>query len=152
MEAHADIVAVPAVKRSRTVRLLTAAHLDRRTRASKRARSIAAELEQSFGGEVTKVQRQAIERAAVLSVIAEHLGACRLAGQAISLDDLLRAEGCAKRAIQAILAERPPKPRGLQRARARWEADEKAKAAQAAEEAGEATATDNTEPPDVRVE
>ena len=27
-----------------------------------------------------------------------------------------------------ILAERPAKPRGLQRARARWEADEKAKA------------------------
>jgi hypothetical protein len=110
MEMHADMVASPAVKRSRKARLLTAAHLDRRTRASKRARAIAAELADGFGAGITKVQRQAIERAAMLSAIAEDLAARRLAGQPVPLDHLLRAEGVARRAIKAVVAERPAPP------------------------------------------
>ena len=105
METHTDIAADPAVKRSPKARLLTVAHLDHRTRASKRARAIAAELTAGFGDEITKVQRQAIERAAVLSVLAEDLVVRRLAGQPVSLDELLRVEGVAKRAIRAVVAE-----------------------------------------------
>jgi hypothetical protein len=131
METHTDIAADPAVKRSPKARLLTVAHLDHRTRASKRARAIAAELEAGFGDKITKVQKQAIGRAAVLCALAEDLGARRLAGQPIPFDHLLRAEGCAKRAIKAVLAECPVRPavsRGLEIARQRW-AEEAAKKA-----------------------
>jgi hypothetical protein len=145
MEMHADIAASPAAKRSPKARLLTVGHLDGRSRGSKRARAIAAELTAGFGDEITKVQRQAIERAAVLSVIAEDLAMRRLAGQPVSLDELLRIEGVAKRAIRAVLDECPVKPAragGLALARLRWAATEKAKTA------GEASATPTTEPPD----
>jgi hypothetical protein len=149
MDMHADMV---ATKRSPKVRPLTIEHLDRRTRGSKRARALAAELARGWDG-ITEVQRQAVERAGMLCALAEDLLARRLAGQPVPMDEVLRAEGVARRAVRAIVAERPAKPRGLQRARARWEADEKAKAAaQAAEAAGEATAKDNTDLPDARVE
>jgi hypothetical protein len=105
MELRNEMVAVPARKR----RLWTAQHIDRRTRGSKRARLIAAELERGWDG-ITPVQRQAIERAAMWCAIAEDLAARRLAGQQILLDDVLRAEGVAKRAIKAVLAERPEPP------------------------------------------
>jgi hypothetical protein len=65
----------------------------------------------------------------MLAALAEDLAARRLAGQPVSFDELLRVEGVAKRAIRAVLAECPPQPRGLLRARARWEAAEQAKAA-----------------------
>jgi hypothetical protein len=107
MEMHTDMTAGPAAKRGR--RLLTAAHLDRRTRGSKRARSIAAELARGWDG-ITTVQQQAVERAGMWCAIAEDLAARRLAGQLIPLDDVLRAEGVAKRAVRAVLAERPVPP------------------------------------------
>jgi hypothetical protein len=112
--------------------LFTVRHLDGRSLAYRRARAIATELAAGFGAEITKVQRQAVERAAVLCAIAEDLATRRLAGQPVPMDELLRAEGVARRAVQAILAERPPQPRGLQRARARWEEAEQARAAQPA--------------------
>jgi hypothetical protein len=142
METHTDTVVSSAAKRSPKARLLTAGHLDGRTRASKRARAIAAELEAGFGDEITKVQRQAIERAAVLSVIAEDLVMRRLAGQPVSLDELLRVEGVAKRAVAAVVAERPMKLaalRTLELRRSRWADQERAKKAQAAAKAREAT-------------
>jgi len=95
--------------RRRKMRLLTAAHLDRRTLASKRARVIAAELARGWDG-ITPVQRQAIERAAMLVTLAEDLVARRLAGEPIPISDVLRAEGVAKRAVRAVLAERPEPP------------------------------------------
>jgi hypothetical protein len=104
------IVAGSLPDRRRKLRLLTVGHLDGRSLASKRARAIAAELEQSFGGMVTRVQRQAIERAAMLVTLAEDLVARRLAGEPILVGDVLRAEGVAKRAIRAVLAERPMPP------------------------------------------
>lgn len=96
---------------------------------------MAAELELGFRGETTAVQRQSIGRAAVLCALAEDLGARRLAGQPIPFDHLLRAEGVARRAVRAVLAECPMKPavpRGLRFARERWEEEAKA-AAQAAD-------------------
>jgi hypothetical protein len=112
--------------------LFTVRHLDGRSLAFRRARAIAAELAAGFGAEITRVQQQAVERAAVLCAIAEDLSVRRLGGQPVPIDEVLRAEGVARRAVRAIVAERPAKPRGLQRARARWEADEQARAAQAA--------------------
>jgi hypothetical protein len=105
MELRNEMVAVPARKR----RLWTAQHIDRRTRGSKRARVLAAELERGWDG-ITTVQRQAIGRAAIWCAIAEDLAARRLAGQLIPLDDVLRAEGVARRGIRAVLAERPKPP------------------------------------------
>jgi hypothetical protein len=109
MELRTDTAASPAVKRSRKTRLLTVGHLDRRTRAAKRARTIAAELARGWDG-ITQVQQQAVERAGMLCAIAEDLLARRLAGQPVSLDETLRAEGCAKRAIRSVLAARPVPP------------------------------------------
>jgi hypothetical protein len=151
MGMHAEVAVSPAAKRSPKARLLTAGHLDGRTRAAKRARAVAAELELGFRGETTAVQRQAIGRAAVLCALAEDLGARRLAGQPVSLDDLLRVEGVAKRAIRAVLAECPVAPagaRGLELARRRW--SEAEARAEKAKTAGEASATPTTEPPDGR--
>jgi hypothetical protein len=96
--------------RRRKLRLLTVGHLDGRSLASKRARAIAAELEQSFGSALTRVQRQAIERAAMLVTLAEDLVARRLAGESILISDVLRAEGVAKRSLRAVLEERPEPP------------------------------------------
>jgi hypothetical protein len=140
MELRTDIAASPAAKRGR--RLLTAGHLDRRTRGVKRARTIAAELERGWDG-ITPVQRQAIERASMLSALAEDLLARRLAGQPVSLDELLRAEGCAKRAVRAVLAERPvppAPPRFSPMKVLREEAAKKAKANAGTEAQPEATA------------
>jgi hypothetical protein len=97
------------VKRSRKTRLWTAQHVDGRTRGAKRARAIAAELARGWDG-MTPVQRQMLDRAAMLTALSEDLLARRLARQPVSFDELLRAEGCAKRAIRAVLAERPEPP------------------------------------------
>jgi hypothetical protein len=112
MEMHTDITVSPAVKRSPKARPMTAGHLDGRTRAAKRARSLAAELARGWDG-ITEAQQQRIERAVGWSVIAEDLVMRRLAGEPVSLDEVLRAEGVAKRAIRAVLAECPAKPAAL---------------------------------------
>jgi hypothetical protein len=139
--------------RRRTLpQLLTRDHVDGRTSGGKRARVIAAELCSSFGDEITAVQRQAIERVAMLCAIAEDLAARRLAGQPVPIDEVLRAEGAARRALRAVLAERPAKPaaaRVLELRRQRWEEAAEAKAAQAAQR--EASSEQNpTEPLDGR--
>jgi hypothetical protein len=105
MELRNEMVAVPARKR----RLWTAQNVDGRTRGAKRARAIAAELARGWDG-IAPVQRQMLDRAAMLIALSEDLLARRLAGQPISFDELLRSEGCAKRALRAVLAERPVPP------------------------------------------
>jgi hypothetical protein len=145
MEMHADIAETPAKRRSSKARLF--GHIDGRTRAGKRARAIAAELEASFGDGITKGQRRSVESAAVLSVIAEDLAMRRLAGQPVSLDELLRAQGVAARAIRALglRVEPAPKPSGgLTIARARWEEQ---RAQEQAKKAREATTAKDTEVP-----
>jgi hypothetical protein len=128
------------VRRQVARRKVGLSSLDGRSTAYKRARQIAAELERGFGGEVTQLQRQAIERAALMTVIAEDLAARRLRGEAVSLDELLRAEGVARRAVRAVLAECPTKPAepspGLLLARERWAAAEEAKKAKAKDTEG----------------
>jgi hypothetical protein len=69
----------------------------------------------------------------MLAALAEDLAARRLAGQLVSFDELLRAEGCARRAVKAVLAEcpaPPPAPR-FSPMKALREAEAARKAAQA---------------------
>jgi hypothetical protein len=105
MELRTETAASPARKR----RLWTAQHVDGRTRGAKRARAIAAELARGWDG-MTPVQRQMLDRAAMLTALSEDLLARRLAGQPVSFDELLRLEAVAKRAVRAVLAERPEPP------------------------------------------
>jgi hypothetical protein len=93
------------------------------------------------GDGITPVQRQAIGRAAMLCAIAEDAVARRLAGQPIPISDVLRAEGVAKRAVKAVLAEEPPAPPRFSPMKVlREEAAKKAKANAGTEAQREATA------------
>ena len=64
------------------LKLKTVADLDGRTRAARRARAVVAELVKALGGPdaVSPGQRQACERAGMLTAIAEDLAARQLAG------------------------------------------------------------------------
>src|SRR5215813_5743349 len=95
--------------RLRRLKLHTIRHLDGRSIAARRAKAVVRELTQALGGTVSPMQLQAIERAAMHVVIAEDFAARRLAGEPVSLDETLRAEGVARRSVQAILANRPEK-------------------------------------------
>jgi hypothetical protein len=70
MEVHNEMAADAAVKRGPKSRLMTASHLDHRTRAAKRARKLAAELARGFGTGITEVQRRACEQAGMLAALA----------------------------------------------------------------------------------
>ena len=84
------------------LKLKTVADLDGRTRAARRARAVVAELVKALGGPdaVSPGQRQACERAGMLTAIAEDLAARQLAGLPVTLDEVLRA-GVARRSVQA---------------------------------------------------
>jgi hypothetical protein len=85
------------------VRILTLGHLDRRTRASRRAALLADAFAAEIGGQITDSLRIRIETAAALSVIAEDAQTRRLAGDSsVSLDDLVRAVSAARRALRDI--------------------------------------------------
>jgi len=84
-------------------RILTLGHLDRRTRASRRAAVLAQAFAAEIGGQITDSLRIRIETAAALSVIAEDAQTRRLAGDSsVSLDDLVRAVSAARRALRDI--------------------------------------------------
>jgi hypothetical protein len=93
-------------KRSHHKRMLTAAQIDGRTRAGVRLRQIVSELSGGLKN-ISPVRRAAIERAAMACVIAEDLAARQLAGLPVNMDEVLRADGVARRAVAAIKAERP---------------------------------------------
>jgi len=82
--------------------MLTVAHLDGRYRGAKRAKRIAAELIAAFGPSITPIQRQAAERAAMFCALAEDLAARRLRGESVSLDEVIRLEGVARRAVARL--------------------------------------------------
>ena len=115
------------------LRLHTVHDLDGRTRAARRARVVVAELVKALGGPdaVSPGQRQACERAGMLTAIAEDLAARQLAGLSGCLDEVLRAEGVARRAVAAVLASKtepaPTERPGLALARARWAEQDAAK-------------------------
>ena len=103
---HANATAIPAISGTdppSKTRLLTLGHLDRRTRASRRAAALAEAFAAEIGGQITYSLRIRIETAAALSVIAEDAQTRRLAGDSsISLDDLVRAVSAARRALRDI--------------------------------------------------
>jgi len=124
--------------RARRLRMYTVDDIDRRTRAYRRAKAAVAELVDALGGPeaITPAQRHACERAGMFVAVAEDLVARRLAGIPGDPDELFRAEGVARRAVQAVLATKrePPQERpGLQYARRRWAQQDAARAAQAKE-------------------
>jgi len=116
------------------LRLRTVHDLDRRTRSYKRAMNEVRELTEALGGDPSPAQRQQIERAAMLSTVADDLAARALAGLSVCMDEVTRADGVARRARAAVLAMRPePKPTerpGLRLARQRWAENAAARAAE----------------------
>jgi hypothetical protein len=114
MQVQADRTAVIAgsmANRPKTIRgktvLVTLDHLDGRTIASKRARDLAAAYEAALGPGITETQRQAARTAGMLVAMAEDATARRLAGDtAISIDDVVRAQGCADRAVKRLGLDR----------------------------------------------
>src|SRR5262249_18782996 len=103
---HADIARIPPSlgdDSSSKARILTLSHLDRRTRASRRAAALGESFAAEIGGQITDSLRIRIETAAALSVIAEDAQTRRLSGDSsISLDDLVRAVSAARRALRDI--------------------------------------------------
>jgi hypothetical protein len=103
---HPDKAAMLPILRADSpskARILTLGHLDRRTRASRRAAALAEAFAAEIGGQITDSLRIRIETAAALSVIAEDSQTRRLAGDSsVSLDDLVRAVSAARRALRDI--------------------------------------------------
>jgi hypothetical protein len=113
LENRADTVSeigagcAPAGRRKRGLRpkphLRTLESLDGRTVGARRAHELAAGFEAEVGGNVTASQRAAIERAACLLAVAEDVRARRLAGESsVSLEDLVRIDNAAMRAVKAL--------------------------------------------------
>lgn len=92
----------PAPKAGKT-RLKTIAALDGRTVAARRAAALAATFAAELGGELSDVQRMAVQNAAALTAIAEDAQTRRLAGERnVSLDDVVRAASAARRAVRDL--------------------------------------------------
>ena len=78
------------VPRSKT-RVLTLGHLDRGTRAARRARALAADFATELGGALSVAQRAAVEQAATLTALSEDAASRRLGGAVdVSLEDVVR--------------------------------------------------------------
>src|SRR4051794_39049274 len=100
------------VPRSKT-RLLTLGHLDRRTRAARRAREIAADFAAEIGGTLSVAKRAAVEQAAVLTALAEDAASRRLGGAVdVSLEDTVRLARVAQLAVRrlGLNGRREPQP------------------------------------------
>jgi hypothetical protein len=94
-------------------RLCTLASLDGRTRASKRARELVATFEAELDTSITSRQRLTIERGATQTTLAEDAQARRLAGdQDVTLEDLVRIDDSAQRAVKALGFDRGAQARG----------------------------------------
>jgi hypothetical protein len=110
----------------RTLKTLTS--LDQRTTAARRAAALVATFAGELGGQLTDVQRVAVQNAAALVAIAEDAQTRRLAGDnSVSLDEVVRASSAARRAINDLHI-RAPAERDYMPLRERWaeEADDEA--------------------------
>jgi hypothetical protein len=111
METQRNALPESLYKRpSRKRRLLTVEHMDGRYRGAKRARHFAAEFVAALGPSATQVQKQAAARAAILCALVEDLAARRLTGQDVKLDELMRLEGVARRAVERLNLPGRPDP------------------------------------------
>jgi hypothetical protein len=98
-------------KYGRKIRLISVDHLDGRTLVSRQVRRLIREFEAAVEGKITAAMRDAITRAAVLSVLAADCRARRLAGDmTISLDDLVRLDHAAAQAVRRLGLDRRPEP------------------------------------------
>jgi hypothetical protein len=104
--------------------------LDGRTTAAKRARGLAEAFKAELGGTITASVRMAIERAAQLVALSEDARVRRLAGDPnITLDDLVRIDNAAVRAVRALgIKPRAEPKRGLREYVAELAAADAAKA------------------------
>jgi precorrin-6x reductase len=96
-----------------TADALCLADLDGRTRFVKRARALAREFSAALGGNPAPHQLILIRSAAELTAIAEQTRATLLAGGAVTLNDVVRAENAMARAIRALALPDSAKPAGL---------------------------------------
>lgn len=107
-DADTTTIAQPLLPDGRQV--LTVADLDGRSRPARRTKELVGSFTAALGGDAAPHQRIAIRRAAELTAIAEQSRALHLAGQC-SVDDVVRADGVAARAVRALrLPTGPPKP------------------------------------------
>jgi hypothetical protein len=111
MNDHGSVPSVrPKRRRRRQPKLI-----DGRSAAARRSRDLAAQFEHELGEDnPTPSRRMAIKRAASLAVLADSLRSRRLAGdQNVLLDDLVRVERLADRAVRGLGIDRkrePPAP------------------------------------------
>jgi hypothetical protein len=129
--------------------------VSKRTALGKRLRDLADGFAERLGGwPVLSVgAAAAVRRAAELVALGEQMRCAALRNGDVDPDRLLRLDGAAARAVRALglkIEPVPPKttPAGLTFARARWAADEQARAAKSADR--EVTATKDTDLPDAR--
>jgi hypothetical protein len=135
----------PIRRSGRWVRLPTEPHA-RRVERLRRA------FQRELGRKLTLIEKTAVFKAALLTAKAE----AAALDPYTSVEELTKVVNLADRAVRRLPLDglrRRPTPAGLQRARARWAAaEEQARAEQAAEKAGAATAAGNTDLPDARDE
>jgi hypothetical protein len=97
-----EMRAQPGVRRRRQARYRKHTDIDGRTRSGRRARELARQFEAALGDNLTDGQRLAVARAATLTAIAEDRRTRALAGEPVLLDDLVRVENLASRAVKAL--------------------------------------------------
>jgi hypothetical protein len=103
LASRAEIPTECTPPRGRKHRLFTVSALDGRTVAARRAKELAAGFAAELGSTITATQRFAIERAAALVALSEDAKARRLSGDpTISLEDLIRVDNAAGRAVKAL--------------------------------------------------
>jgi hypothetical protein len=93
------------------VRLMQLSDLDRRTGAAKRAHDLMKAVHEDLGGEdrLATGERQLIQRAALLAVLAEDLEARWLLGQAIDSGTLCAIGNAQRRLFEAVGLRRVPR-------------------------------------------
>jgi len=93
------------------VRLMTIADLDRRTGAAKRAHGLIKAIHEDLGGEdrLATGERQIVQRAALLGVLAEDFEARWLLGQAIDTGTLCAIGNAQRRLFESIGLKRVPR-------------------------------------------
>jgi hypothetical protein len=95
----------------RKSRLLTLSHIDGRTRAMSKVRSLAQSMETDLGGadRLTSGQRQLVQRAAVLGALIEDTEARWATGEAIEVGDYLAAINAQRRVLATLGLKRVPR-------------------------------------------
>jgi len=83
-------------------KILCIGDLDGRKRAVRRAKALARDLTAALNGKPAPHQIVQINSAAELVAIAEQLRAAHLAGDSVLINDIVRAENAASRALRAI--------------------------------------------------